>query len=755
MTLNFIAKLMIGTALLMPAQVWAQDTGEAGADQGGFDVIVVTAQKRSESVQDIPLSINSVSDEAILKSGTTNIEGVVGLVPGLNARSDGATQNVLAIRGIGTNAFGVGVDGSVGVFIDDVYAGLPVVSNASFFDVERVEVVKGPQGTLFGRNTSAGAVSVISKRAELGATYVQGRLAYGTDNQQLYELIANLEASDTAAFRIGAKYEKRDGTFVNTTTGNELNNKDNFIIRGGMTLEPAHGLIVKWIGEYVKDNSRWGVAAIDGTDRRGSAGIKTVTQGAREDQDVDVFRTALHLDYELSDSLSFTSITSYLDINSVTTPGDFDIAAINGAGDVSFTAQPDNLLLDLLPFREPGKFKFFSTELRLNGTSDRVDWFVGASFRRDKLENDTSLVGYNDFHLTPLFFDADCDVVAMDFGIPVASCNPNAEEHSPAQSIVKSFGIYGDVAFKVTDRLKLTAGGRLSIDKKRFALTVTPSTGILGQLDTAVVKPITGTGTANDKWTEFTPRVAIDYEIADAVLLYASYSRGFKSGGFNSSFDETRAILSVEPEINDAYEIGLKSELFGRNLRLNIAAFQSDYSNFQIEVQNGAAFTIRNVADAKVQGFEVEVNALLGDYFDIGVGYAYIDATAKNGTINGMDISGNSLPFAPKHSLSVVGNFTIDTGIGEFNAQASYSYTGRQFTSPLEDIANGQFIDSSNTLDLRVGLTDHDGRWGIAVLAENVTDQRYWASPNNVLDVPIGVPNYGASVKAEVSFRFP
>lgn len=662
---------------------------------------------------------------------------------------------MLAIRGIGTNAFRVGVDSSVGVFIDDVYAGLPVISNFAVFDVDRVEVVKGPQGTLFGRNTSAGAVSIMSNRAEIGETYLQGRLAYGTDDQQIYEAIGNLGFSEKAAFRLGAKYEKRDGTFVNTTTGNELNNRDNFIIRGGLTLAPSEDLTVRLLAEYVKDNSRWGVASIDPADRRGSAAVKEVTQGEREDQDVDVFRTALHVDYDLSEALTLSWISSYLDINSVTTPGDFDIAAVDGAGEVTFSAQPGDFLLNLLPFREPGDFRFFSTELRLNGDYDRLQWFVGASFRDDRLENDTSLIGVDDNALIPLFFEADCDVVALDFGLPVTACNDNAQENSPARSDVQAFGLYGDLTYDVTEQLGITVGGRLSIDKKDFALTVTPSTGILGELGTAVVKPVPGTGTADDKWTEFTPRVAVDYNVTKDVLLYASYSRGFKSGGFNSSFDENGVILAVDPEINDAFEIGFKSDLFNDTVRLNAAAFYSDYSDLQIEVQNGAAFTIQNVADAEILGFEIEATALLGEYFKLDLGYAYLDSEAKNGSVNGVDISGNQLPFAPKHSLAVVGNFDTETPYGLFNAQLTYSYTSRQFTSPVDDPANNLFIDSAGTLDLRVELRDADDRWGFAILGQNITDTRFWASPNDVLgDVPIGLPNYRANVRAELTFKF-
>lgn len=752
-----ITKLLAATSLISfsSAPTFAQDEQTFVLDE-----IVVTAQKREQSTQDVPISVNVMSGTMIGKAAITNIDGIVNLTPGLNSRSDGPTQTVFAVRGIGTNAFGVGVDASVGVFVDDVYLGHPVLANTSFFDVDRIEVVKGPQGTLFGRNTSAGAISVISKKPEIGETYIQGKIGYGNDGQILGEAIANFSTSDTGAIRIGAKYEERDGVFKNNSTGNELNNKDNLIIRASLNQDVSEVLNVKIMAEYMRDNSRWGVQFINSDDRNDIA--DEVYQGAREDQDVEAFRTALNISYDINDNLTLTSISSYTKITSVTTPGDFDVLALDADFNPTFTAGPDDLQIDLLPFREPGEFEFLSTELRLNGSFDNTEWFLGASYRDDTLSNDTSLVGMDNDHVGLLLAEAFCEDL-LGAGDPI--CATKAEEHSPATVDASSWGIYGDVTYHASDVFHITVGGRYSKDNKAMDLVVTPNDGLFGALTgEALVKIIPGAAMASDSWTQFSPRVALSYDINDNGMIYASYSKGFKSGGFNSTlFDDGSGnlqSLSVEPETNNAFEVGFKSDLLDGRARINAAFFYSDYSNFQAEVQLGASFSIQNVADAEIKGFEVEATVLATENVQLQAAYAYIDTEVKSGVINGVDITGNSLPFAPKHALTAIGNYHVDTSLGEVNFQATYSYTSKQWASVLAEDNSHLFSDARGIVDLRLSLTSPDENWTVAVLGQNVFDKRYWKSSTDVLGdlfgapLPIGIPNYGASYRVEVSFKF-
>lgn len=744
----------LSTLLLMTSTIVSHASIAAAQDRGPvLDEVITTAQKRTQSTQDVPVTVNALTASTIEKAAVTNVDGIVNLIPGLNSRSDGPTQTVFAVRGIGTNAFGVGVDASVGVFIDDVYTGHPVLANAAFFDVERVEVVKGPQGTLFGRNTSAGAISVISKKAEIGQNYANLKVGFGNDGQQLYQGIANFATGENGALRISAKYEKADGPYENGFTGNELNGKDGYQVRASLNQELSDRLRLNLVGEISAEDSYYGLIAIDPADRETIP--ETVYQAAREDVDVNTLRLAANVKYDLSDSITLTSITSYLDIDSVTTPNDFSLASFDlDIGDVSFSPGENSIPLAVLPFREPGEFEFFSQELRLNGSGDKVDWFVGASYNRDNLFNDTSLVGYDEDVVTGLFFGvADCAEAANSFMVDPAVCSTSAEEHSPADVDSESMGIYGDVTYDVSDQFHVTVGGRLSYDKKSMVLDVQPGTGLLGALGTAIVKPITGMGTGSESWTQFSPRIALDYQFSSDVMAYASYNKGYKVGGFNSSLDENGDLVVVDPETNNAYEIGIKTDLAGGRARLNAAAFYSDYGNFQVEIQNGASFNILNVADATVKGFEVEGTFLAAEGLQLQLAYTYLDTEQKNAVATAT--TGENLPFAPENAFTAVANYDFDTSLGDVNLQASYSHTDKQWNTIFASQSPDLFSDSHQSLDARIGLTSSDDRWSIALLGQNLTGDRYFISTNDVLGgVPIGLPNTDARYRVELGVKF-
>lgn len=733
--------------VLFGASASAQDNGVY------LDEVVTTAQKRSQSTQDIPISVSALPAEFLEKTVATNIDGVVDLIPGLNSRSDGPTQTVFAIRGVGTNAFGIGVDGSVGIFVDDVYIGLPVLANAAFFDVAQIEVVKGPQGTLFGRNTSAGAISVTSNKAELGKNYAELKVGFGNDGQELYQGVANFAAGENGAIRIGGRYELADGPFENGFTGNELNGKDGYLLRASVYQELSPNLRFNILGEFSAEDSFYGVIAVDPSDRNDIP--NTVFQAEREDVNLESIRLAADIEYDINDSLTLTSVTSYLDISSVTTPNDFSIASFSPAiDDVTFSGGPDDFPLAVLPFREPGAFDFFSQEFRLNGKGERLNWFVGASYARDDLFNNTSLVGVDEDVVAGLFFGTpDCATAAIDFGVDPTVCSSSASEQSPTFVDTDSLGVYGDLTYDFTDRFQVTLGGRLSYVRKQIDIDVQPGTGLFGALGTAIVRPITGQAEGSESFTEFTPRVALSYKLTDDILTYASYNRGFKSGGFNSALDENGELVIVDSEINDAFEIGVKSDLFGGRARLNAAGFYSDYSDFQVEIQNGASFNILNVADAEIFGFELEGTLLVTEGFQLQAAYTFLDTEQQDADQTGT--TGEDLPFAPRNSFSVAGSYDFDTAYGNVNLQGSYSYTDDQFNTIFGTQSPDLFSDKHESLDARIGLTSTDERWTIALLGTNLTGDRHFISTNDVIGgVPIGVPNVDTRYRVEFTGRF-
>lgn len=711
------ALLGVGLVALSTSSIFAQS----------LDEIVVTAQKRSESLQDVPISINAISGEAIEKAGVTDVNGIVELVPGLNSRSDGPTQTVFAMRGVGTNAFGVGVDGSVGVFVDDVYIGHPVLVNTSFFDVERVEVVKGPQGTLFGRNTSAGAISAVSKGVDLddGTRIMIGG---GNEGQKRMEFITNQQLSDRLGIRFAARIQERDGTFKNTTTGNDLNNVDNQTVRLVADYEVSDATSINLVLENYTDNSYWGM--IDTGSNRTIDG-DSVTQAARGDVDIDSTRIAFKLTHELDDNKTLVWNLNKLDISSVTTPGDF--FPFGGA--------------NLLVFSEPGDFEFLSTELRLNGSSESMDWFVGASYREDTLFNNSTL-SYNIGDLAAVLILGDFNAVqggAID-----------TNETSPTSADVTAYAIYGDVSFDITDKLSTTLGARYSVDDKDIRVQV-------DQVGANVLKPIFGTASASDDWSETTGRFVLNYQINDNVMAYTSFSQGFKAGGFNSSLDGNGNVLAVDPETHDAFELGLKSELFDRRLRLNAAYFDSEYNDTQIEVQQGAAFVIRNIADAEISGFELDAMWVASDNLDIQFAVSSLDAEITNGILptdtdgdgvvdTQVNVAGNDMPFSPDLSYTLGVNYTKSTSIGELGFGVSYSHTDKQYHTAYNDDGFA-YSEDNDLIDLRLDLTSNDESWTVSLLGKNITDERYLISTNAVVS-NTGVPNIGSLWSVNLGYRF-
>jgi iron complex outermembrane receptor protein len=204
---------------------------------------MVTAQKRSESVQDVPIAVSAFDNNFLEKSGIVDAGGLVAYTPGLNGQSYQETESVFTIRGIGTQAFGIGADNSVGMFIDDQPIGRTTLIGNSFFDLERVEVVKGPQGTLFGRNASAGAISIITNKASTEESTLSGQVSFGDEGQELYEAVGNLAVNDRFAARVAARYDERDGTFENSVNGDELNNRNHTNVRGAIHYDFTDSLV--------------------------------------------------------------------------------------------------------------------------------------------------------------------------------------------------------------------------------------------------------------------------------------------------------------------------------------------------------------------------------------------------------------------------------------------------------------------------------------------------------------------------------
>ena len=706
------------------------------AQERAIEEVIVTATKRAESVQDIPLSVNAFTGAQLEEAGVKDIRDIAAQTPGLSIKSRGETEGSVFIRGIGSAAPGIGADPAVGIYIDGLYAARGTNATAAFFDVERVEVVKGPQGTLFGRNASSGAISIITRKPEIGESYGSALAGFGDEGQQKYEFIYNASLSDNAAVRFGVKHDERDGLYKNSVNGADLNGRDHTNARLSFFYDNQESYTSHFSAEYVDmSNTAAFVSTAD------AFADSVALNDAPAKQTLESTRLNWTNAFEFGDDLTLTSITGYYTHDVNVTPVDAD-------------------LLDLFvaSFQEPQGADFFSQEFRLNGSTDSIDWFVGTSYIKEELSfvNDLS---YDEFIVADLFglngLDGDngdiCDGSA-DFGdgngvVTIPVCLSPVSEVPSGNGETESIAVYGDVTWHATDVLDVVVGVRYTEDDKKIVYNNPATSGLLGGLDGQIFGPITpGPVPASSKFDSTDPRLALNFQLTDDVMVYASAAKGYKSGGLNRQLDPVSGtVLPFDKEENLAYELGIKSSVWGGRGQINAAAFSSSYENFQLEEQLNLVPQVNNIGDVDVTGVEADFKFLLSDAFELWGSIGILDTEVTNAPDTTRN--GNKSPQAPEKTASLALKYTKEMGSGDFDASALWSYSDEFFF----DLANTFKQDAYNTLDLRAAWSND--KWGVALIGENVTDEEYLAEQFLFLDVT-SIRAWGALYRAEFTLNF-
>jgi iron complex outermembrane receptor protein len=705
------SKLQAGTRitlllaiLILGAPAYAQDDGDE--DTGRMlEEVIVTAQKREQTLQEVPLTVTAFSGDFITENGVEDIRDIAGLTPNLSIKSRGETETSVFIRGIGSQAPGIGADPAVGIFIDGMVASRGTNATAAFFDVERIEVVKGPQGTLFGRNASAGAISIITNKPDLEESYGSVMVGIGDQGQLRGQFIGNMAAGDRWALRVGLNYSKRDGLYYNELTDQELLNRKSTNYRLS-----ALGLITDtWEMTFL----------VEGVDFKNNDAIvtnddafaKNVRQNRAPDkQKLKSTRFIWTNTWDFGESMQLTSITGYYDHDVNVTPVD-----------------ADETEFEIITFIEPQTNETFSQELRLNGSSDRIDWFAGASYLKEDLGFTTDMA-YDEGIVLDIFGIGD---LCMDPALPACTSQTETPE---GKNKIKSTAIYGDFTFHMTDRVSLTAGARYTKDKKKMWYDSPPTDGIFGVFGEGVTGIFTdGRVYAEDSWSSFDPRIAIDFAATENTTLFGNIAKGYKSGGINRTvlqpLPEPQFLDPFDKEKVTAYEVGTKSSLLDGRASLNFSAFYNDYKDYQLETFTRGLPRVLNIGDITSKGIELEGRVLVTDNFELAGTYAYLNSKVKNSLDPAL--VGNRTPQSPKHSASAQAHYYIPISSGEFKLSGILTYSDDFWF----DIENGLEQPSYTKIDLRAGYTASSGRWGIAAFADNVNDEEYFAERFVFLDV--------------------
>lgn len=703
------------------------------------DEILVTAQKRQERLQDVPVAITAISGASLESGAVAQLDDLAQLTPGLIVGSFTPAKPIVYIRGVGTRQIGIGTDPSVGVFIDDQYVGQVSGFLTGLADIERVEVLKGPQGTLYGRNTIAGVISVVTRKPshdpeasiEAGLTNRAGRFLRGSASGPI--------AGDKLRARISVFSSKRDGYMENLVTGARAQGEDQTGLRARVIFDATDQLSFEVFASTLRDTAPAQLGKNAGPllfFRNPLIALPAPSPSRYSDRynvdsenDRQISSLALRADWS-GDNLSVTSISSFRN------------SRLDAFEDV------DNTILDVETQRERERVSEYSQEIRLTSEktgslsfNGHVDWVFGAYLYHDKARrSDIFEWGSDSF---PVFFSQLPAALTGYTGGPVSRVATGGELSRTTDSLA----FFGQTRIAPTSKLGLTLGLRYTHERKQGVY--------MGTTNAVGVPPILAPfeSDVGRSWESLDPRITLDYHFAPDVMAYASFSRGFKSGGFQFVVvDKSLSDIMFNPERVSAYEVGLRSELFDRRIKLNLTAFHYDYSDLQLlrllATTGGASTIVDNVASSKIDGLELEAQWRAAPGLSIGANYAYLDARFQNyAYATGQDFAGTPLPRSPKHSLSVFGDLQLTLpGDFDFGLRADWSYSSSFSHEP------GGFGTKGNATSLNPALIEpaHSvvnlrasigkGNWRLTAFADNLFNEPVRAA---VQDYPAIVTPFG------------
>jgi len=700
------ARLAGGSAALLLASVgaptvsFAQDSG--AADSISIEEIVVTARRREESLQDVPIAVTAFSADQLEKLGATDITALQQTTPNLTLQvARGSNSTLIAfIRGVGQQDPLWGFEPGVGLYIDDVYVARPQGAVLDIYDIQRIEVLRGPQGTLYGRNTVGGAIKYVTTRIGQDAK-LNARVNLGSYQQRDIILSGGTPVTDTLSIGGAAAMYRRDGFGQNLVTGAEHYNKDVKAFRGTAEWTPSENLFVRLSGDILNDdsNARHGHREAPGAGLAAGEGVLPdvydTRAGVGDVNSVETKGLSLLAEWTLSDALTFKSITAWRE-------GDTETL-------IDFDTGP-SAALDVPAYYDDSQV---TQELQLVYTSDRLS-AVGGLF-------------YMDASASGAF-----DTILGLANLSIATAGSVKTE---------SFAAYADVSYKVTDRFSVSVGGRYTKDDKEGEVYRQNFTGIRSPLfgNAAAVPGLLRTNYTNSReFSEFTPRVSATFEPSESWTLYASWGKGFKSGGFDMRGDGyifPGTVDGYEPETVETTELGVKTSLADDRVRINAAVFSSDYKDQQITSQFavGAAIVsfVDNAGQSSIDGVEIETSIAFTDSLSASLQVGYIDAQFDE-FVTFNPATGLRENLADQRAFQNTPEFT-----GSLSLNWNHSFGDRGVLTIVPAVSfrdDYQLFEAANPAidqkayelyDLTATWTAADGKLSVSASGRNLGDERY------------------------------
>ena len=766
------------------------DPAEASVESDGAD-IVVTARRRKEAAQDVPIALSVVSNEMLERAGDFNINQVQQLVPALQVTATNPRNSVITIRGLGANS-SIAVDGleyGVGFYLDGVYYGRPGQSQFDLMDLQQIEVLRGPQGTLFGKNTTAGAINATTRLPSFEPEFT-GELWGG--NYNFVQLRASASApiiADKLAFRLTAAYTDRDGFLTNRFDGRDAQNYRNETIRAQLLAKPTEHVTVRLIGDYSRQRQHFALTIPDGYfstyangatipnnifDRAARTGYALLPGDAfRRKGDSDARFQANMASYGVSGEVNWD--LHFATLTSITAYRWWDW---NPANDVDGTSLSVNVAGQL-----KDRQRQFSQELRLaSDGSHRIDYVIGAYYFWQVVR------GIGEAAYGPSFgvwnFTAPTSTIAN-----IAFNGFEADNRSDPET--RSYAAFGQTDWHVTNRLTLTTGLRFTHEDKQgsysqfYVSGVDPATLPAAQAAAVIAlrkafNPVLSFS-AKDHANALTGLATLSYRITPDALVYATYSRGNKSGGLNLTQGGVFQPV-VSPEKVNSYEVGLKTQFLDRKVTANAAAFWTEVLDYQTSITqflgvDGKPGTfpstttsiqyITNIPKVRSRGLEADLSYVPSRWLSLSASGAYTDARyisfvdapqapelVNLGPIQ--NLSGKRLPNVPRFAYTLAADAAQPLGFQAFGDTIDvYGHTDWSHRSSYNSTATNSFygvIPAYGILSLRLGLRTDNGHYDLSFFMKNALNEDYYISrsPSNygfITALPGDPRTYGATLR--------
>lgn len=695
-----------------------------------IEEVIVTAQKRDENIQTVPLAISAITDDAVLSSGVNTTADIPMAVPGITVTTQ-STAVMFYIRGIGTVGGQAGQESAIASFVDGVYQPSLTGAMLTLNNIERIEVLKGPQGTIYGRNATGGAINVITKTPSY-TPHFKAEVGYGNLDTSSANIYATSGLFDHVAGDIALAYAHQgEGFGKDVTTGKDVNKQDKDVAsRVKLLIEPSDATRIVLSGDYSESHGSMGMSfrAIPSTvqiltGRKGFPYGYYDTEGnVQPYMQIRNSGGSAHIEQELGFA-QLVSITAYRKLDNFQD------------GDLDTNPQP------FVEFPLSEKNSQFTQEFQLNGDTGNVSWISGLYYLGANSK-------YDPYNL---------------FGLGISQLYGHYGFSQKTSQDTESLAAYGQATFEVADFTNLTLGARYTHDKRELS-----SEGYFySQAGSATAMPAVKDDATFNKPTW---RIALDHQFTGDVMGYVSYSRGFKSGVYNltSPYDPV-----VKPETLDAYEIGIKSQLFDHRLQLNASTFYYNYNDIQLTTIQGASQILVNAAKAKVYGIDVDFNGAITDTLSLRGGVealhgrydsfpnapvvnAHTSFPYDNASVNcatnpdGCDAGGNKMINTPDFTANLALDERVPVSFGELNANISYAYNSGFYFNADNRVKQ----DAYGLVNAQLGWTSPKEMYSVRVWARNLFDKQYLQFVSEAPTGDLGSPGMGRTYGVTVGVNY-